>query len=86
MIKSILYYISKRKYNSIRKLVFRRKIRCERCHEIQILKDILISNGVNGLITSECLNHHGRILCPIKDFCDDKTQFDQINCGVCDEV
>ena len=34
-------------------------------------------------ITSECLNRHGLFLCPIKDFCDDKSQLDQIKCNIC---
>ena len=68
------------------KSIFKRKIRCNMCHEIPILKEILISNGVNCFITSECLNHHGLFLCPINDFCNDKSQLDQIKCNDCKAV
>ena len=66
--------------------IFKRKIRCNLCHEIPIIKDILISNGVTGFVTAECLNRHGVFLCPIKDFCDDKYQLDHIKCSVCNVV
>ena len=66
--------------------IFKRKIRCNLCHEIPIIKDILISNGVTCFITSECLNRHGLFLCPVKDFCDDKSQLDQIKCNVCNTL
>jgi hypothetical protein len=67
-------------------LIFKRKIRCNLCHEIPIIKEILISNGVTCFITSECLNRHGLFLCPIKDFCDDKSQLDQLKCNICNSV
>ena len=66
--------------------IFKKKVRCNLCHEIPIIKEILSSNGVNCFITSECLNHHGLFLCPLKDFCDDKSQLDKIKCSVCNSV
>lgn len=62
--------------------IFKRKIRCEFCHEIPIIKDIIMNNGVNCFISSECLNRHGRF-CPVQDYCDDKFQLDQIKCNEC---
>ena len=66
--------------------IFKRKIRCNICREIPIIKEILISNGVTCFITSECLNRHGVFLCPVKDFCDDKSQLDQIKCNSCNTL
>ena len=66
--------------------IFKKKVRCNLCHEIPIIKEILSSNGVNCFITSECLNHHGLFLCPLKDFCDDKSQLDKIKFSVCNSV
>lgn len=68
------------------KSIFKKKIRCQICHEIPILKEVLISNGTNCFITSECLNHHGLFLCPINDFCNAKSQLYQIECNDCKAV
>ena len=70
----------------IKSSIFKKKVRCNLCHEIPIIKEILSSNGVNCFITSECLNRHGLFLCPLKDFCNDKSQLDKIKCSVCNSV
>ena len=65
--------------------IFRRKIRCNMCYEIPIIKEILQTDG-SCLITAECLNRHGVFFCPIEDFCSDKTQLDNIKCNNCNKI
>jgi hypothetical protein len=65
--------------------IFKRKIRCNMCHQIPIIKEILLNKGINCFITSECLNRHGVFLCPIQDFASNKTQLDQIKCCKCNQ-
>lgn len=62
--------------------IFKRKLRCERCHEIPIIKEILLEKA-NCFITSECLNRHGVLLFPVKDFVSDKSQLDKVLCFDC---
>lgn len=71
---------------SLKGEVFKRKIRCNICHEIPVIKEILISNGATAFITSECLHLHGVFLCPIKDIVHNRTQLDQVSCIKCNTV
>ena len=63
--------------------VFKTKNRCNVCHEIPIIKEILLEKGINCFITSECLNHHSVSLCPLKDFASDESQFENLKCSNC---
>ena len=66
--------------------IFKRKIRCNMCYQIPIIKELLLNQGINCFITSECLNRHGVFLCPIQDFATDKYQLDNIKCYNCNQV
>jgi len=66
--------------------IYQNKIRCSVCYEVPIIQEILETKGVNCFITAECLNHHKVNLCPIKEFCSDKTKLDNIKCTDCNAM
>lgn len=66
-----------------KQIIFRQKIRCNRCYEIPIIKEIVNGGELAYFITAECLNKHGVFYCTLNDFCSDKNQIDKIKCHNC---
>lgn len=69
-----------------KQFIYKEKIRCSRCYEVPIIKEITNTGGVTCFITAECLNRHGVLLCAIEDFCSDSTQLKNIKCFNCNVV
>jgi len=69
-----------------KQFIYKEKIRCSRCYEVPIIKEITSTGGVTCFITAECLNRHGVLLCAIEDFCSDNTQLSHIKCFNCNAV
>lgn len=77
----------KEKVNILKpKISFKKKIRCNICHEIPVIKEILISNGATAFVTSECLHLHGVYCCPLKDIVHSRTQLENVSCIKCNTV
>ena len=66
--------------------IFKQKTRCNLCHEIPIIKEIIHSGGLSYFISAECLNKHGVFFCTLKDFCQDNNQFEGIRCSKCNKI
>ena len=66
-------------------LLFNQKVRCNLCHEIPIIKEIICSGGLSYFISAECLNKHGVFFCPIQDFCQEANQFEKLKCSKCEK-
>lgn len=75
----------KEDFSQEKKAIFEKKLRCNMCHEIPIIKEIFLDKS-NCFITSECLNHHGVFLCPIQDYVSDKSQLDKVKCFSCQNL
>ena len=69
--------------NKTKDLIYNQRIRCNLCHEIPIIKEIICSGGLSYFISAECLNKHGVFFCTIKDFCQDANQFEKLKCIKC---
>jgi len=69
-----------------KQFIYKEKIRCSRCYEVPIIKEITSTGGATYFITAECLNRHGVLLCEIEDFCSDNTQLNHIKCFNCNAV
>ena len=69
-----------------RQSIYKQKLRCNMCHEIPIIKEVVNGGGLNIFVSAECLNKHGVFFCTLKDFCSDKNQIEKIKCHNCNKV
>ena len=66
--------------------IFKQKLRCNRCHEIPIIKEMVNGGGSSFFITAECYNKHGVYFCALQDYCNDVNQLDKIKCINCKKI
>ena len=66
--------------------IFKQKLRCNRCHEIPIIKELVNGGGSSFFISAECYNKHGVYFCALQDYCNDLNQLDKIKCNNCKKI
>lgn len=66
--------------------IFKQKLRCNRCHEIPIIKEMVNGGGSSFFISAECSNKHGVYFCALQDYSNALNQFDKIKCNSCKKV
>ena len=69
-----------------KQLLYNQKIRCNLCHEIPIIKEIVHSGGLSYFISAECLNKHGVFFCTLEDFCQESNQLEKVKCNKCNKI
>ena len=67
-------------------LIYTQKTRCNLCHEVPIIKEIMHNEGLIYFISAECLNKHGVFFCTLADFCKDQNQFEKLKCSLCNST
>lgn len=67
-------------------LIYTQKTRCNLCHEVPIIKEIMHNEGLIYFISAECLNKHGVFFCTLADFCKDQNQFEKLKCSLCNRT
>ena len=69
-----------------KQLLYTQKVRCNLCHGIPIIKEIVHSGGLSYFISAECLNNHGIFFYTLDDFCQDSNQFENVKCNKCNKI